>query len=150
MDLKFEVYTPDNKPSDEQRNHLIDFLHAHLEQYGDAREHIAKSVACGFKEGEDSLGGFILEGIYNDSTVGVVVINKTGMGGYIPDNILVYIAVDKSFRGLGFGKQLMNKVISLAEGDIALHVEKDNPATFLYEKVGFTNKYLEYRYHQEE
>ena len=29
--------------------------------------------------------------------------------------------------------------------DIALHVEKDNPAVFLYEKLGFENKYLEMR-----
>jgi ribosomal protein S18 acetylase RimI-like enzyme len=39
----------------------------------------------------------------------------------------------------------MNKAIELTEGDIALHVEKDNPARFLYEKVGFTNPYLEMR-----
>ncbi len=32
------------------------------------------------------------------------------------------------------------------DGDIALHVEPDNPARFLYEKYGFTNKYLEMRY----
>ena len=72
-------------------------------------------------------------------------INKTGMSGYIPENILVYIAVDNSQRGKGYGKILMNKAIELSEGNIALHVEKDNPARFLYEKVGFTNPYLEMR-----
>jgi ribosomal protein S18 acetylase RimI-like enzyme len=30
-------------------------------------------------------------------------------------------------------------------GNIALHVEPDNPAKILYEKLGFTNKYLEMR-----
>ena len=43
------------------------------------------------------------------------------------------------------GKQLMEKAISIAEGNIALHVEPDNPAKKLYEKLGFTNKYLEMR-----
>lgn len=73
------------------------------------------------------------------------MVNRTGMEGYIPENILVYIAVDNSQRGKGYGKSLMNKAIEIADGDVALHVEKDNPARFLYEKVGFTNPYLEMR-----
>ncbi|MDX5426634.1 MAG: GNAT family N-acetyltransferase, partial [Bacteroidota bacterium] len=32
------------------------------------------------------------------------------------------------------------------EGNVALHVEPDNPAKYLYENIGFTNKYLEMRY----
>ena len=67
------------------------------------------------------------------------------MEGYIPENILVYIAVNKDFRGKGLGKQLMEKAIGFATGSIALHVEPDNPAKKLYEKLGFTNKYLEMR-----
>ena len=67
------------------------------------------------------------------------------MGGYIPENILVYIAIHENFRGTGLGKKLMQSVIDQAEGDIALHVEANNPAKFLYEKLGFTNPYLEMR-----
>ena len=67
------------------------------------------------------------------------------MSGYIPENILVYIAVNKNQRGKGVGKQIMQKAIANTDGDIALHVEKDNPAKFLYEKMGFTNPYLEMR-----
>jgi ribosomal protein S18 acetylase RimI-like enzyme len=40
---------------------------------------------------------------------------------------------------------VITKAISIAEGNIALHVEPDNPAKGLYEKLGFTNKYLEMR-----
>jgi ribosomal protein S18 acetylase RimI-like enzyme len=39
----------------------------------------------------------------------------------------------------------MEHIIEATEGDIALHVEPDNPARQLYEKYGFTNKYLEMR-----
>ena len=67
------------------------------------------------------------------------------MKDFIPENILVYIAVDNSQRGKGFGKKLMQKAIDTAEGNIALHVEPDNPAKGLYESLGFTNKYLEMR-----
>lgn len=68
------------------------------------------------------------------------------MKGYIPENILVYIATHKEFRGKRIGKNMMLKAIELADGNIALHVEPDNPAKYLYEKIGFTNKYLEMRY----
>ena len=67
------------------------------------------------------------------------------MSGYIPENILVYIATDKNSRGKGLGKILMAKTIDITQGDIALHVEADNPAKHLYEKMGFTNPYLEMR-----
>ena len=40
---------------------------------------------------------------------------------------------------------MMRKAIEVAKGDIALHVEPDNPAKILYEQLGFTNKYLEMR-----
>ena len=80
-----------------------------------------------------------------DEISGVVVINQTGMKGYIPENILVFIATNKNHRGKGIGKLLMQKTIELAEGSIALHVEPENPAKFLYEKVGFSSKYIEMR-----
>jgi ribosomal protein S18 acetylase RimI-like enzyme len=58
---------------------------------------------------------------------------------------LVYIAVHRDFRGKGLGKQLMEHALKLTKGDVALHVEPDNPAKKLYERLGFTNKYLEMR-----
>ena len=128
-----------------EKLNATEFLYKHLEQYGDAKQDIEKAIDYSLKE-IPSFGGFVLEGYDdNENIVGAVVINKTGMNGYIPENILVYIAVDNSLRGKGYGKSLMKKAIELTEGDVALHVEKDNPAKFLYEKVGFTNPYLEMR-----
>jgi ribosomal protein S18 acetylase RimI-like enzyme len=65
------------------------------------------------------------------------------MKDFIPENILVYIAVDNSQRGKGYGKQLMQKQYQLLK-EISLHVEPDNPAKD-YMKNRFTNKYLEMR-----
>lgn len=118
------------------------FLYAHLEQYGDTVADITKCIDYVMNP---SKGGNIIIGIEEHKIVGVVILNNTGMKDFIPENILVYIAVDNSQRGKGFGKQLMQKAISIAEGNIALHVEPDNPAKKLYEKLGFTNKYLEMR-----
>lgn len=122
-------------------NRIVDFLHEHLDQYGDEKTDIHKSLQYVYNR-----GGFITVGHEGDEIKGAVVINDTHMTGYIPDHILVYIAVDRSTRGKGFGRQLMDKVIDECHGDIALHVEPENPAKRLYERIGFTNKYLEMRY----
>lgn len=122
---------------------VANFLVKHLEQYGDKKEDILKCIQYAM---DPEKGGFIQLGIINNEIAGAVIINKTGMDGYIPSNILVYIAVDGAHRGQGLGKKLMREVMSTTSGGIALHVEPDNPAKFLYEKLGFTNKYLEMRY----
>ncbi len=121
---------------------IAQFLFTHLEEYGDK---IADILKCIDYVMHPDKGGNIVIGIDENKIVGIVILNNTGMKDFIPENILVYIAVDNSHRGKGYGKQLMEKAISIAEGNIALHVEPDNPAKKLYEKLGFTNKYLEMR-----
>lgn len=121
---------------------IIDFLFTHLEQYGDTKEDISKCIDYVMNP---SKGGNIIIGTDENKIVGITILNSTGMHGYIPENILVYIAVDNSQRGKGYGKKIMQKAIEETEGSIALHVEPDNPAKILYEKLGFTNKYLEMR-----
>jgi ribosomal protein S18 acetylase RimI-like enzyme len=126
------------------RDEIAEFLKKALEQYGDTKEAILKCISYAFGDapGQD---GFVEIAYDEKQILGVVIINDTNMGDYIPEHILVYIAVDPSTRGKGVGKELMKRVIQRTDGDIALHVEPDNPARFLYEKLGFTNKYLEMR-----
>jgi ribosomal protein S18 acetylase RimI-like enzyme len=143
--IKTKIYNYCNKPSAADIEHVVSFLFEHLEQYGDTKDDIEKAVNYALKA-SNSFGGFVLEGLENGKIVSVVVVNQTGMKGYIPENILVYIATHKDSRGKGIGKQMMLKALEIANGNIALHVEPDNPARFLYEKIGFTNKYLEMRY----
>lgn len=142
--MKTKVFNTINKPSFEEKNQIINFLHTHLEEYGDDPKDILKAVDYSLKE-FTSFGGFIILLFEDSEIVGATVVNKTGMGGYIPENILVYIATHRDHRGKGIGKKLIGEVLNHAQGDIALHVEADNPAKFLYEKMGFTNPYLEMR-----
>jgi ribosomal protein S18 acetylase RimI-like enzyme len=143
--IDIEVFDEKKLPDEKVKDEIIDFLFTHLEQYGDPKLQIRKCLDYALQV-SDSFGGYALTGRIDGELVGAVIVNKTGMGGYIPENILVYIATHNKHRGKGIGKELMKKTLDLAEGDVKLHVEHDNPARFLYEKFGFTNKYLEMRY----
>lgn len=138
------IHSDIQNPTAFSREDIAGFLYDHLDEYGDEKKHILSCIgyAYGDKEAQD---GFILVAYDEEQIVGAVIINHTNMGGYIPEHILVYIAVHGDYRGQGIGKELMQRVIEETEGDIALHVEPNNPAKHLYEKYGFTNKYLEMR-----
>lgn len=123
---------------------ITEFLYQHLDEFGDHKNDISNALDYALNQ-ESPGSGMILVGHEGEEIVACVVINETGMKGYIPENILVYIAVHKLYRGKGIGKRMMEHAIKLSKGDIALHVEKNNPARFLYEKMGFTNPYLEMR-----
>jgi len=142
--IQIRVFNTTNKPNLKEKDNVINFLFDNLQEYGDPKSDIEKCIDYALKE-IPSFGGFIVVSYLENEISGVVVINQTGMKDYIPENILVYIATHKDHRGKGIGKDLMKKTIELAKGSIALHVEPDNPARFLYEKVGFSSKYIEMR-----
>lgn len=142
--LDIQILKPAQTVGMIEKNIIRDFLYENLQEYGDNKEDIAKAIDYSLNKGITP-GGFVVVGRENGEIVGAVVVNHTGMEGYIPENILVYIATHKDKRGKGYGKKLMEATIENASGSIALHVEPENPAKFLYEKMGFTNKYLEMR-----
>lgn len=131
--------------SEDEQEKIVDFLFEHLGKFGDPRSAIRKAIDFA-REKDKGLGGLLIVSKEKEEITGVVVINFTGMQEYIPENILVYIATHKDHRGKGIGKELMEAAKDSVKGDIALHVEADNPAVKLYEKVGFTKPYLEMRY----
>ncbi len=111
---------------------------------------------CQIRDGIDyamdnsgSRGGFILAALDGKDIVGALVMLRTNMAGYVPENLLLYVAVDKGTRGKGTGTQLINNALKHAEGNVKLHVEYDNPAKALYEKIGFISKYADMRYSNE-
>ncbi|HET8839253.1 MAG TPA: GNAT family N-acetyltransferase [Flavobacteriaceae bacterium] len=142
----YTIYNSNLKPGEREKEEVVNFLHAHLDQYGDSKTAILKCLEFATHESIPSLGGFVLLLKEKGETKGITIVNKTGMSDYIPENILVYIAVHKEARGQGIGKKIMEKAMEIAEGDMALHVEKDNPAKKLYERLGFEAKYVEMRY----
>ena len=139
-----KVYDEIFKPNESQKADIVNFLFEHLQEYGDPKSDILKAIDYSVKE-FTSFGGSTIVVMKDNDIVGATVVNSTGMGGYIPENILVYIATHRDHRGSGYGKTLIQNIIDNTEGDIALHVEANNPAVKLYENFGFTNPYLEMR-----
>ncbi|MDA3833372.1 MAG: GNAT family N-acetyltransferase [Spirochaetales bacterium] len=140
--IKYEKQEDLQQISTEQ---FIEFLHKHLEEFGDPLKDIRKCLNYAFST-EKSEGGFALAAFDDGELAGTLIMNRTGMANYIPDWVLVYVAVDKSHRGRGIGKKIIEEAISHCDGDIKLHVEYDNPAKRLYEWIGFTSKYAEMRF----
>jgi [ribosomal protein S18]-alanine N-acetyltransferase len=127
--LQIKVYNPATKPTSIEKDEIVQFLYDHLDELGDEKADILKCVDYAVK-GVSSFGGYILIGSVNNVIASIVIINKTGMKGYIPENILVYIATNRDYRCQGIGKAMMEEAIKLANGSIALHVEPNNPANF--------------------
>lgn len=124
---------------------LASFLHRHLGRFGDAESAIRKAIRYALSDAPGK-GGFILTGYEGGELVAVLVMNRTGMTDYIPENHLVYVAVDGERRSRGIGRRMIERAVSECDGDVAMHVEPDNPARRLYEKIGFKEKYVEMRY----
>ena len=127
------------------RDEFVDFLFTRLERFGDPKKDINACIDYAFADSKYA-GGFCLAAFYEGKLAGTLVMNDTGMKGYIPENILVYVAVDGEIRGKGIGRQIIEKAISLCDGNVKLHVEYDNPAKRLYERIGFKSKYADMRY----
>ena len=143
--LIHEIHRFDDFPSWVTPDDLASFMHESLKPYEDPVEFIRQGISDTLepKAGE---AGFIVLAESDKKPVGAVIMMRTGMKGYIPENILVWVAVDPSMRGKGVGGKIIKHSFDLADGDIKLHVEYDNPAKRLYERLGMTSKYAEMRY----
>ena len=127
------------------RQSAIEFIYRTMQPYHDAKEDIAKALDYCFSESEGK-GGFLMIAHFGNKIAGQLTMLKSGMGGYIPEYILLFVSIEPTMRGKGVGGKLIEHCLQEAEGSIKLHVEQDNPAKRLYERIGFTNKYAEMRY----
>lgn len=119
-------------------------LTAWLTPWGDPLEQIQGAIDYALSSNEGR-GGFLLLAREAEEVVGLLIMLDTGMGGYIPRHHLVYVAVDPKYRGRGLGAHLVKDGISTAGTQVSLHVDTDNPAVHLYERLGFAVQYLEMR-----
>lgn len=124
---------------------LVDFIHRWMSPYNDSLEDSRQGILDAL-EGRPASGGFVVCAVLDNRPAGALVMLRTGMSGYIPPNLLLFVAVDSSLRGKGIGTALIEKALNSTEGAIKLHVETDNPARRLYERIGFSPSYIDMRF----
>ena len=124
---------------------LADAFCNKMKPYNDSLEDVNKALDYGLGIDSSKYGGFVITATSGEELLGGLLMLKTGMSGYIPPYILLMVYVDPSLRGQGIGGKIVDFARARCDGDIKLHVEHDNPARHLYERVGFVSKYLEMR-----
>ena len=138
------VTGPEDLPEGIAIDDLVGFFHEEMKPWHDTREDVRRALdyAFGLIPGRK---GFAVLATKEGRLVGGTVFLETGMGGYIPENLLLFVAVLPELRGRGIGKLIIEDALGRCEGAVKLHVEYDNPAGRLYERVGFVSKYKEMR-----
>jgi ribosomal-protein-alanine N-acetyltransferase len=143
VELTF-VRSRDGFPADLPEEKVVQFLHRALGRFGDDPSHIERGLTDALSDAPPG-GGFVLLARDGKTLVGALIMLRTGMSGYVPENLLLYVAVDPDARGRGIGGHLCQEAAAACDGDVKLHVEYDNPAKRLYERLGYENKYAEMR-----
>lgn len=132
-------------PAWASKDELVRFFHETMEPWNDSPEDVRAALDYLFSEAEGK-GGFLVLLRRGASLGGALAMLETGMGGYVPGHILLFVSVAPAARGSGVGTKLIQVALDRCPGDVKLHVEYDNPAKRLYERLGFTSKYAEMRY----
>lgn len=124
---------------------IIRFLHAQLVPFHDREETIASAVDYALSSHPGGRG-FVLLAMIDRRIVGALVCIRMHRIAIIPENLIVYLCVDREYRCIGLGSRMVREAMECCDGDVKLHVERSNPAVRFYRKLGFRDDYIEMRY----
>ena len=123
---------------------LAAFFHHNMKPWHDTLEDVRRAIEYGFSEAPGK-GGFVVIAARSGRVDGALLMLNTGMGGYVPEHLLLFVAVRPTLRGRGLGRHLIEEATRRCTGAVKLHVEYENPARRLYEQLGFRSEYAEMR-----
>jgi len=70
-----------------------------------------------------SFGGFVVTEETDNELLGVMVVNNTGMEGYMPNNLIVASAFLPNIGKEGSKKRILQKIMHITRGDATLLVK---------------------------
>ncbi len=138
------IRRPDELPSNMDPDALAENLHQWMKPYEDTLEDIRRGIDNSLSN-HPAPGGFLVICRISGRVAGILVMISTGMKGYAPESMLLFVGVDPLCRNQGIGRKLIERALKESAGSVKLHVEYDNPAKRLYDRLGFTTKYAEMR-----
>jgi len=117
-----------------------------LSQYSEAtwldKNAIGQAVEYAIKE-IPSFGGFIVTAEDNHQIIAALIINKTGMQGYMPQNIAVLNAVLPAYKSSAVLKEIKAKAMVLTRGDIAMVVNNQSVKDMELQNMALEAKYMQ-------
>lgn len=116
-----------------------------LRQYSDASWMqplaIQKAVDYAVKE-TPSFGGFIVTAEKDQQILAALIINKTGMQGYMAEHLVVLHAVASTHKNSSIINELMRKAYSLTRGDITMIVNSYNTKNMELKNINIAAKQM--------
>jgi len=139
----YDAYT---RLSTMEANRFTNFLFEHQEGKKATKKAIRKAIQYSTKE-IPGLGGYVFSIEEKDEILGLAVVNKTGMGDYIPENFMVFFVVHRSHRDMGIEQKLLDYTLQYCKGDVAIHITSENqcPNKQFFEHYGFNETHTELR-----
>ncbi|ABR49822.1 GCN5-related N-acetyltransferase [Alkaliphilus metalliredigens QYMF] len=135
--IDLDVRNVKKEESDLSVDEIVTQIDEWLMEYTDPSYEIKDALKSAFDK------GFVLMAYYNNELAGITIIVHTGFESFIPTYHLGYIATKRTIKGRGIATQLLNKAIEVTDGNVSLHVERNNNrAIKLYEKMGFEKSYV--------
>jgi GNAT superfamily N-acetyltransferase len=139
----YDAYT---RLSTMEADRFANFLFHNQEGKKTSKNAIRKAIQYSTKD-IPGLGGYVFAMEEKDRILALAVVNKTGMGDYIPENFLVFFVVHREHRNIGVEQRLLDYTLQYCKGDVAIHITSDNqyPNKKFFEEKGFSETHLEMR-----
>ncbi|WP_437397191.1 GNAT family N-acetyltransferase [Flagellimonas lutimaris] len=139
----YDAYT---RLSTMEAHRFANFLFEHQEGKKATKKAIRKAIQYSTKD-IPGLGGYVFAMEEKDEILGLAVVNKTGMGDYIPENFLVFFVIHRNHRNNDIEQKLLDYTLQYCKGDVAIHITSENqyPNKKFFEEKGFNATHLEMR-----
>jgi [ribosomal protein S18]-alanine N-acetyltransferase len=131
-------------PEGESLAGLADFFHETMRPWQDTRPDVVKALNYVFGAAPGQ-GGFLVLAREQGRRAGALLMLDLALGGFVADHLLLFVSVEPEQRGRGLGRRIIECALGQCPGTVKLHVDFENPAGRLYERLGFEKKYYEMR-----
>ena len=135
-----KIYNSLSLLSNKKRSELINFISKNQYRSQISKEQITYLINYALKE-ISSFGGFIVTEENNEEIHAVMVVNATGMSGYMPGHVVVANAFLPG-KKKGSRKRLLQKILYQTRGDAALITNRPILEENLPDKLGLKSLQL--------